>query len=46
MIGFEFEGVFLCQQLKLKTSRSHIMAMSNLYLKMYHFHLIRTGKQG
>ncbi len=24
---FEFEGVFLCQQLKLKTSLSHIMAM-------------------
>ena len=33
MIGFEFEGVFLCQQLKLKTSRSHIMAMSNLNWK-------------
>ena len=45
-IGSEFEGVFLCQQLKLKTSLSHIMAMQNQYLKMYHFHLIPTGKQG
>ena len=25
--NFEFEGVFLCQQLKLKISLSHIMAM-------------------
>ena len=25
--NFEFEGVFLCQRLKLKTSLSHIMAM-------------------
>ena len=27
IIDFEFKGVFLCQQLKLKTSLSHIMAM-------------------
>ena len=27
MGDFEFEGVFLCQQLKLKISLSHIMAM-------------------
>ena len=27
MGDFEFEGVFLCQQLKLKTLLSHIMAM-------------------
>ena len=25
--NFEFEGVFLCRPLKLKTSHSHIMAM-------------------
>lgn len=25
--NFEFEGVFLCRPLKLKTSLSHIMAM-------------------
>ena len=27
IIKSEFEGVFLCQQLKLKTLLSHIMAM-------------------